>query len=676
MVNSYYGGNECFVFFFESNLRSECMSTEAETTVKKIYKGVTDLPIEKLDDDNLHILNYIEGLSDFIRTCATPMTIALQGDWGTGKTSFMNLVIDQLEKKKEQADLNNGENNSSDDEVITIVFNTWKYAQFNQEQNLSLSFLSYVISQLYGMSISKVLSKAEEYEPGEKKENGIISSAKIIGRLMSGVTNTVVSQVLSSYLTGTIPMVQSAEITWKDDETNAFDRMTQIDSAVAIEGLKKEFIKAVEYRINQSKTKKDGQTKPKRVAIFIDDLDRLDPVVAVNLLEVIKIFLDVPNCVFILSVDYAVVTKGVKLKNRDYDMDDEKAHNFFDKMIQVPFRIPMEFYNFEDFLRTNLPEIKNFANLHDLIRHSIGNNPRGVKRLLNSYYLISNIMFRGVDADQSEKQRGQLIALLCMQLSHEPLYRYFCLNIGELNMLLAQSDEEIEQLLNDENISYSKSNVRKHVLFLRSLRRYLFGNKPIEDISRDNEDDDEVLELFSTTLSYTNITSETVAEEIEEVIQVPLKEVVEYSAADYGVLDMSNDSLQLKAKSANGLAFEIYRKVFQKNPHYIPILQDYKRLPDMKAAGIEKRLILPFLEQLDKQPEAKMWIEQNIPEYAFKKGEYSTTLSKKDLPGVGYAIITNYSALGTIQNLYHILNYLEDDHIANTVVRLKKRRKA
>ena len=652
------------------------MNEKLDAAIESNYKGVTDLPIEKLADDNLHISNYIEGLSDFIRTCATPMTIALQGDWGTGKTSFMNLVIDHLEKSEPFGNgskkLNDEENNHLDDEVITIVFNTWKYAQFNQAQNLSQSFLSYVISQLYGMSISKVLSKAEEYEPGAKKENGIISSAKIIGKLMSGVTNTVVSQVLSSYLTGTIPMVQSAEISLKSEENNAFDRMTQMDSAVAIEGLKNEFIKAVEYRINESKS---DENRNKRIAIFIDDLDRLNPIIAVNLLEVIKIFLDVPNCVFVLSVDYAIVTKGVKLKNGDSDMDDEKAHNFFDKMIQVPFRIPMEFYNFEGFLKKNLPEIKNFANLHDLIRHSIGNNPRGVKRLLNSYYLISNIMFRGADADQNEKQRGQLIALLCMQLSHEPLYRYFCLNIGELNMLLAESDEEVEQLLNDENIPYSKTNVRKHVLFLRSLRFYLFGKKTTEEISRDNEHDNDVLELFSTTLSYTNITSETVTEEIEEIIQVPLNEIMDYSAADYGVFDMSNESLKLKSKSANGLAFEMYKKVFEKNPGYIPLLQDYKQLPNMKAAGIEKRLILPFLEQLNKDHEAKLWIEQNIPEYTFKKGDYSTKLSKKELPGVGYAIITNYSALEAIQNLYRILNYLEDEHITNTVVRLKKKKK-
>ena len=33
-----------------------------------------------------------KGLVEFMRHCSTPMTIAVQGDWGTGKTSMMRLL--------------------------------------------------------------------------------------------------------------------------------------------------------------------------------------------------------------------------------------------------------------------------------------------------------------------------------------------------------------------------------------------------------------------------------------------------------------------------------------------------------------------------------------------------------------------------------------------------------
>lgn len=41
-----------------------------------------------------------------------------------------------------------------------------------------------------------------------------------------------------------------------------------------------------------------------RVVIFVDDLDRLVPSKAVELLEVLKLFLDCKQCVFVLAIDY------------------------------------------------------------------------------------------------------------------------------------------------------------------------------------------------------------------------------------------------------------------------------------------------------------------------------------------------------------------------------------
>ena len=43
-------------------------------------------------EDKLFHDGYVKGISKFIKECATPMTIAIQGDWGTGKTSLINLI--------------------------------------------------------------------------------------------------------------------------------------------------------------------------------------------------------------------------------------------------------------------------------------------------------------------------------------------------------------------------------------------------------------------------------------------------------------------------------------------------------------------------------------------------------------------------------------------------------
>jgi len=94
-------------------------------------KGFTDLPAMSIEEDLFEINKYIDGLSEFILECDTPMTIAIQGDWGSGKTSFMNMIRCQIESK-----------------VVTSWFNTWQYSQFNMGDTLSLSLIKRLIDTL------------------------------------------------------------------------------------------------------------------------------------------------------------------------------------------------------------------------------------------------------------------------------------------------------------------------------------------------------------------------------------------------------------------------------------------------------------------------------------------------------------------------------------------------
>lgn len=57
--------------------------------------GFTD---EAASEDKFGITDYIGGLANYIEECNTPMTISIQGSWGTGKTSIMNLVNNSLTK--------------------------------------------------------------------------------------------------------------------------------------------------------------------------------------------------------------------------------------------------------------------------------------------------------------------------------------------------------------------------------------------------------------------------------------------------------------------------------------------------------------------------------------------------------------------------------------------------
>ena len=90
------------------------------------YKGSTDQPARI---DMFGIGNYISGLCEFITECDTPMTIAIQGDWGSGKTSIMEMVRDNIDEKT----------------VHCVWFNTWQFSQFNTGDSLPLSLIETII---------------------------------------------------------------------------------------------------------------------------------------------------------------------------------------------------------------------------------------------------------------------------------------------------------------------------------------------------------------------------------------------------------------------------------------------------------------------------------------------------------------------------------------------------
>ena len=89
----------------------------------KENKSVTVID-QPTTEDRFEVANYVNALADFIRICDTPMTISLQGDWGTGKTSFMKMVQEKLA-----------------DTTIPIEFNVWQYSQFNMEEQLPFLLL-------------------------------------------------------------------------------------------------------------------------------------------------------------------------------------------------------------------------------------------------------------------------------------------------------------------------------------------------------------------------------------------------------------------------------------------------------------------------------------------------------------------------------------------------------
>jgi len=375
----------------------------------KNYTGLTDRAAEK---DEFKITNYTSGLVDYIKNCYTPMTLSIQGTWGTGKTSFMNLMIKELDQNQ------------------CIQFNTWQYSQFDMGDTLPISLMGKIIKSL---SIGDEGTEEEKFEEEKtrfsikKLQIGVAKGIRLAGY---GLADKFVGDAFAE------EVFKSKSNAENDLNSQKIDEFATEDVTDVIENLKNQFEKMVDLKI---KSLKKINPSIDRLIFFIDDLDRLSPTKAVELLEVMKLFLDCKNCVFVLAIDHEVVYRGVAQKyNLDYEKEKEKekGKSFFDKNIQVPFSIPVDEYELNGYVKScldqiNIPYSKESLKIYvRLVENSMGRNPRSMKRLFNQFLLLTKIK-SGMIGNNYDLQL-LLFAVLCMQHSFDEVYLYLLRNAEEI----------------------------------------------------------------------------------------------------------------------------------------------------------------------------------------------------------------------------------------------------
>jgi len=366
---------------------------------EKIYSGIKDEPITTFDADTLGLEGHARVLSNFIASCDTPMTIAIQGDWGSGKTSMMELIKHHL---CDAPPISSEEPTEKKGIISPIWFNTWQYSQFDLHNSLSLSLLSSFLDQ-----VSEVAKKNNKVESVKNniKQLGLMA-------LKVGVKNT----------TGI--------------DTDEIIGQQETDPAKVLQSLRGEIQKAVDSVIRDSSNNID------RFVVFIDDIDRLVPLKAVELLESMKLFLDIPNCVFVLACDYKIVVQGLREKF-NVGEGEINGRSFFDKIIQVPYNIPTHLYDINRYIKELLntisvkPTERELTKYRNLLQSSVGLNPRSYKRIFNSFLLLRMInnesqelaspqIDNTIEANEEDLIR---FATLCLQTSYEDEFRAM-LNLG------------------------------------------------------------------------------------------------------------------------------------------------------------------------------------------------------------------------------------------------------
>jgi hypothetical protein len=351
-----------------------------------IKSNVIDQPAEA-GADKLGMNAYADALAEFISRAQSPLTIALQGEWGSGKTSLMNALKSRLVDANEAP-------------YLGVWINTWQYALMSNSDEAIVKILTGIIGQIS----EEAKTSADE--------------TKVIFGKIARVGGGVLSDIFKKY-------------TGVDLEKNAKEWNAEgVPAKSGVEDLKNGLAELVGKALEREKGKRG-------FLFFIDDLDRIDPPEAVQILELLKNIFDIPQCIFVLAIDYGVVVKGLKPKfGAMTDENEREFRSFFDKIIQLPFAMPVNSYKIDDFLMDSLAGIgyldakeKNDATLCEAITYyalqSVGRNPRSLKRLINYLSLIRLLIERTPsqeDDSDFKAWKDILFALVSLQVQYPKVY--------------------------------------------------------------------------------------------------------------------------------------------------------------------------------------------------------------------------------------------------------------
>ena len=139
--------------------------------------------------------------------------------------------------------------------------------------------------------------------------------------------------------------------------------------------------------------------KNERMVIFIDDLDRCMPDIALQVLEALKLYLKIDKLIFVIGVDKPVFEEAVRAYYAEKNIKNIDPAEYLNKMFQVELHLSPSKGEIETYLDDLLAHVEYEEKLeykdgngkkrfYELFKRLIskygGRNPREIKRLINS----------------------------------------------------------------------------------------------------------------------------------------------------------------------------------------------------------------------------------------------------------------------------------------------------
>ncbi|CAN5558017.1 hypothetical protein BH10ACI1_BH10ACI1_03090 [soil metagenome] len=249
----------------------------------------SDQAIKSADKDLFDRKNFSQRIAQIIarRTEKESIVIGIHAPWGEGKTSVLNMIVEELDEHIEKKN-----RKFLDGHLVLLKFNPWRFSDENQ---LLISFYTAL---------------------GEALEKSIKNSKKKIGEKIKKY----------AWMTSPIEVVKfslGGVIDANFDAKQTIEKIGEELSKTSIEELKSE----IEKILNEENRK---------VVVVMDDIDRLDKEEIQSIFRLVKLSADFSNTIYILSFDIERVSEALKEKYGSK----EAGKSFLEKIIQLSLPLP------------------------------------------------------------------------------------------------------------------------------------------------------------------------------------------------------------------------------------------------------------------------------------------------------------------------------------------------
>jgi predicted KAP-like P-loop ATPase len=399
---------------------------------------VFDAPIIDPDDDLFEMVDYAEKLAGFIENVNPPFTIGIYGEWGEGKTSFVGLLRRFLESAYPSNIAQSDGQSTATNQIKFITFSAWPHTTSDA---LWRALIIKIAKDLYNVAESESTTGTETISEDGIRDSGFwpkltkfLSSDAVIFYKPPPAPDPLAEyretiSRLDQTMYGSIS--KNTEQQREINQEMAF--MSIVKAAMAalgtvsplVAGIRSLFglesninlsdlyveknvatrtmIESMQDFKNSFRTLFEEKAKEyKRVFIFVDDLDRCLPDVALDLLEAVKVFFDEVDFIFIVAADENLIGQGLRLRykelftGRDNTQGqaffDQKGQEYFEKIIQFAVRVPPRTTEqSHTFIAAQFPK---WTPTTDIIQTAIGSNPRRIKQycnLLSYQYMVFDL---------------------------------------------------------------------------------------------------------------------------------------------------------------------------------------------------------------------------------------------------------------------------------------------